>query len=154
MATEYREDSWRKAVQDMEIGDTFVTKSRVITRTETELFALLGGDTIPMFLSEDGGRKRGWNGQLVPGLCTLNIAYGLLMQGGFLKDVLAYMGTRDMEFVQPVYPGDAIWVKTKVTAKKETKKGTICDYDWTIYNQDDVRIGSGHNYCIFKPYDS
>ncbi len=154
MTKEYRENDWRKPVQDMEIGDTFITKSRIITQAETELFALLGGDIIPMFLSEEGGKKRGWGGQIVPGLCTLNIAYGLLMQGGFLMDVLAYMGTRDMEFVEPVYPGDAIWVETKVTDKKEVKKGTICDYDWTIYKGKDVKVGSGHNYCIFKPYEA
>ena len=32
MTKEYREDSWRKPAQEMELGDTFITKSRVITR--------------------------------------------------------------------------------------------------------------------------
>ncbi len=145
MAKAYREDSWRKPAQEMELGDTFITKSRVITRTECELFALMGGDWFPQFFSEAVARKRGWKTQLVPGLCTLNIAYGLLMQGGFIKDVVAMMGTKNMEFLAPVHPGDSIRMETELTSKKETSKGWICEYDWAIINQEETMVAKGHN---------
>lgn len=145
MPEHYMEDNWRKPIQKMEIGDKCTTKWRVISRTDCELFALLGGDIFATFLDPEAAKKKGWKTQVVPGLCTLNIAYGLLMQCGFIADVIAYMGTTNMQFVAPVYPGDSIRVETEVTNKKETKKGWICEYDWKIRNQDQIIVGEGHN---------
>ena len=145
MANHYMEDHWRRPIQKMEVGDRLTTKSRVITRTELELFALLGGDTAEQFLSEGAARESGWKTQLVPGLCTLNIAYGLLIQAGFLKDIVAYLETDRMVFSAPVYPGDSIRMEAGVTDKKQTEKGWLCEYDWSIKNQDGVTVAEGHN---------
>ncbi len=145
MPRDYIEDTWRMPIQDMEVGDTLTTKQRIISRTDVELFALLGGDIAPQFLSEEAAKANRWKTQLVPGLCTLNIAYGLLIQAGFLADIMAYMGTSNMSFLAPVYPGDSIRMETELTGKKKTKKGWICEYDWTIRNQDGVAVAKGHN---------
>ena len=145
MAKHYIEDSWRTPVQKMEIGDKLTTKARIISKTDVELFALLGGDIAPQFLSEKAAQANGWKTQLVPGLCTLNIAYGLLIQVGFLADIIAYIGTTNMRFFAPVYPDDSIRMETEVTSKKKTKKGWICEYDWTIRNQDGAAAAEGHN---------
>jgi acyl dehydratase len=145
MATHYSEDSSRMPIQKMEVGDTLTTKQRVISRTDVELFALLGGDIAPQFLSEEAAKAHGWKTQLVPGLCTLNIAYGLLIQAGFLADIVAYVGTSNMRFSAPVYPGDSVRMETEVTSKKKTEKGWICEYNWTIRNQDGVPVAEGHN---------
>lgn len=145
MAKHYMENDWRIPVQKMEIGDKLTTKTRVITKTEVELFALLGGDIAPQFLSEKAAQDSGWKTQLVPGLCSLNIAYGLLIQAGFLTDIIAYISTSNMRFLAPVYPDDSICMETEVTKKKKTEKGWICEYDWTIKNQDEKTVAEGHN---------
>lgn len=145
MPEHYIEENWKKPVEKMGIGDRLTTKSRVITKTESEIFALLGGDVAPQFLSEDAAKEFGWKTQVVPGLCTLNIAYGLLIQAGFLNNVIAYMGTTDMRFLEPVYPGDAIRMETEVTGKNKTDKGWVCEYDWKIRNQDETVVAKGHN---------
>jgi oxepin-CoA hydrolase / 3-oxo-5,6-dehydrosuberyl-CoA semialdehyde dehydrogenase len=145
MPRHYIEDDWRKPIQKMEVGDKVTTKSRVITRTEIELLALLGGDYAPQFLSEDAARENGWDRQLVPGVHCVNVAYGLLIQMGFLKDVIAYMGTSNMKFLRPVYWGDSIRVEAEVNSKNKTDKGWICEYDWIIRNQDGVSVAKGHN---------
>lgn len=145
MPEHYVEDDWRKPIQKMEIGDKVTTKSRTITRTELELFALLGGDYAPQFLSERAAKENGWERQLVPGVHCLNVAYGLLIQMGFLKDVIAYMGTSNMKFLGPVYWGDSIRVEAEVTSKKKTEKGWLCEYDWTVRNQDAAAVAQGHN---------
>ena len=145
MPEHYIENSWRKPIQKMEIGDKVTTKSRAITRTEIELLALLGGDYAPQFLSEQAAKENGWKRQLVPGVHCLNVAYGLLIQVGFLKDVIAYMGTNNMKFMRPVYWGDSIMVEAQVTSKKETGKGWLCEYDWTIRNQEAEAVAEGHN---------
>lgn len=145
MSEHYIENSWRKPIQKMEVGDKVTTKSRTITRTEIELLALLGGDYAPQFLSEKAAQENGWKRQLVPGVHCLNVAYGLLIQAGFLKDVIAYMGTSNMKFMRPVYWEDSIMVEAEVTSKKETGKGWLCEYDWTILNQEAEAVAEGHN---------
>jgi acyl dehydratase len=74
----------------------------------------------------------------------LNITYGLLIQAGYLSDVVAYMGTDNLRFHAPVYPGDSIRMETAIMSRKETSKGWICDYDWTVQNQDGVAVATGH----------
>jgi acyl dehydratase len=145
MGVHYAEDEWRKPIQDMEVGDRLTTKGRVITKSEIELFAVLGGDYAPQFLSDEAAREYGWERQLVPGLYTLNVAYGLLIQAGFIKDVMAYMETSRMRFLEPVYWGDSVRMETEVTAKKRTDKGWVCEYDWIVRNQDEVAVAEGHN---------
>ena len=150
MALVHREDDWMKPIQTMEVGDRLITKLRPLTRSEVELQALLAGEYAPMFLTEEGARANGWKTTLVPGLLSLSIGYGLLMQAGFLRDVIAYMGTTNMRFLAPVHPGDAIRMDVTVTSKKRTDKGWICEYDWTILNQNDETVGEGHNRCLFR----
>jgi oxepin-CoA hydrolase/3-oxo-5,6-dehydrosuberyl-CoA semialdehyde dehydrogenase len=145
MPKHYIEDDWRKPIQKMEVGDKVTTKSRTITRTEIELLALLGGDYAPQFLSERAAKENGWERQLVPGVHCLNVAYGLLIQMGFLGDVIAYMETMNMKFLSPVYWGDSIKMEAEVTSKKEVEKGWLCEYDWKIRNHEAKVVAEGHN---------
>lgn len=145
MPEHYIEDNWGKPVQKMEIGDKLTTKSRIISRSEIELTVLLAGEYAPQFIDEKSAQENGWRTQLTPGLVSLSICYGLLMQAGFLRSIIAYMGTSDMKFLGPVYPGDSICMEVEVTSKKKARKGWICEYDWTIKNQDGVAVGVGHN---------
>jgi acyl dehydratase len=145
MSKHFIEDNWRTPIQKMEIGDKIITKSRTITKTDIELGALLGGDYAPQFLSEKAAQDSGWKTQLLPGICTVNIAYGLLIQAGFLSDIIAYMGTDNMRFHAPVYPGNSIRMEAELTSRKKSKKGWICEYDWVIKNQDGMNVADGHN---------
>lgn len=145
MGEHYIEDDWRKPIQKMEVGDKVTTKSRTITRTEIELLALLGGDYASQFLSEKAAKENGWERQLVPGVHCINVAYGLLIQMGFLKDIIAYMGTSNMRFLGPVYWGDSIRAEAEITSKKEIEKGWLCEYDWRVRNQDKAVVAEGHN---------
>jgi len=149
---QYIEDNMQKHVQDMEVGDKIVTKSRVITKTDLELYAISTGDTHPMFLSEEAAQSFGWKTQLVPGLLAFSIGVGLLIQSGFIADVIAFMGTDKLRFNAPVYPYDTIRIEAKVLSKKKTSKGNwICSYKWVIRNQHDEAVAEGENTCMFKP---
>ncbi|MFC2040785.1 MaoC family dehydratase [Chloroflexota bacterium] len=146
MGQQYDEEGMQKHIQNMEVGDRFVTKSRVITKTDLELYAISTGDTHPMFLSEEHAQSFGWKTQLVPGLLSYSIAIGLLIQSGFVSDVKAYMGTDKMRFLAPVYPYDTIRVETEVLSRKETKKGDlVCSYKWVIKNQKGEATAEGEN---------
>ena len=146
MGQQYIEENMQKRMQDMEVGDRIVTKSRVVTKTDLELYAASVGDTHPMFLSEEAAQAAGWNTQLVPGLLTVSIAIGLLIQAGYIKDVMAFMATDKVRFNEPVYPYDTIRVETEVLSKKQTSKGNwICSYSWVVRNQKDEAVVQGEN---------
>lgn len=146
MTKEYTEQDMQKPIQNMDVGDRFVTKSRVITKTDLELYAVNTGDTHPMFLSEQAAQAAGWKTQLVPGLLTFSIAVGLLIQAGFLKDVMAFMATDKVRFNAPVYPYDTVCVETEVLSKKQTGKGNwICSYSWVVRNQNGEAVIQGEN---------
>lgn len=145
MSVVFFEDEWRKPIQKMEIGDKVITKSRMISKAESELLVVLSGECLPQFLSQEAAQANGWKNQLVPGVVTLAIAYGLLMQAGFLRDVVAYLETKNMKFVAPVYPEDSIKVEAEVTEKSRTEKGWICSYHWIIWNLDGCIVAEGHN---------
>lgn len=146
MSREYAEQDIQKPIQKMDIGDRFVTKPRVITKTDLELYAISTGDTHPMFLSEQAAQSAGWKTQLVPGLLSFSIAVGLLIQSGYLRDVMAFMGTDKVRFNAPVYPYDSIMVETEVLSKKQTSNGNWrCSYSWIVRNQDDEAVAQGEN---------
>jgi len=146
MAQLFNEEKMQQHIQDMEIGDKFITKSRVITRTDLELYAISTGDYHPMFLSAEHAQATGWKTQLVPGLLTFSIAVGLLLQSGFISDVTAFLGTDKVKFNAPVYPYDTIRVETEVLSKKQTKSANwICSYKWIVKNQNDESVAEGEN---------
>ena len=146
MGNIYVEEDMRKYIEKMGVGDRIVTKPRVISRTDVELFAVATGAAEPMFLSEEHAREVGWEKQLAPGLLAYSVAVGLMLQSGFIADVTAYMGTDGMKFLAPVYVGDTIRVEAEVLSKKQTKSSDwICSYKWEIKNQGDETTAEGIN---------
>jgi len=146
MPQTYVEEGMQKHIQDMEIGDKFITKSRVITKTDLELYAISTGDTHPMFLSEEAAQEAGWRTQLVPGLLGLSVAVGLLLQSGYISQVTAFMAADKVKFLAPLYPSDSIRVETEVLSKRQTSKGNfVCSYKWVIKNQRNEPVSEGEN---------
>lgn len=149
---EYSEEQQQKRIQQMEVGDRFVTRTRVISRTDAELFAIATGQTHPMFLSEDHAREYGWPKQIVPGLLSYSVGIGLLTSSGFLADVRAYMATDKLKFVAPLFVGQAIKMDVEVLAKKKTSKGHwICTYRWFLRNDEGKELGEGENTVMIMP---
>ncbi len=146
MGEKYYEEQLQLHIQSMEVGDTFVTKSRVVSRTEIELYASINGDILPVFLSEDASKQAGWEGQLAPGLLTFSLAVGLLIQSGFISQVAAFLGCDQVKFLKPVYAYDEIHVAAEVLSKKKTEKGkSVCTYKWSVINQRDELVAEGIN---------
>ena len=146
MAQLFDELEMQQHIQHMQIGDKYITKPRVITKTDLELYAISTGDTHPMFLSEEQAKAAGWKTQLVPGLLTFSIAVGLLIQSGFISDVMAFMSTDKVKFNAPVYPYDIIRVETEVLSKRQIKSGNwISSYKWIVRNQDGISVAEGEN---------
>ncbi len=73
------------------------------------------------------------------GLLGLSVASGLSYQMGFLEGtVIAFTGL-EMKFREPVFIGDTIRVKVKVSKRREMKAagGGFVTFDVRVLNQDD-----------------
>jgi len=107
--------------EDFRVGEKFISRQRIITHTDVEIFAGLTGDVHPLFLSEEHARRLGFKGRLVPGLLTLACSFGLLFQVGLFDATVAMVGLENVRFTSPVRPGESIRVEAEVVEKRETR---------------------------------
>jgi len=146
MAKFYEEEKLARKILDFEVGDRFATKWRHLTRTDLEMNAIVNGDYHPMFFSEKVAQGLGWKTNLFPGLVTLNIAIGLLIQSRITIDTIGFLGMDEIRFSAPVYPGDTIRFELELLDKKQNSKNQwIIKYRFQVKNdKNDVCI-SGYN---------
>lgn len=109
--------------EDFKVGKKLVTRSRVITPTDVDLFAGLTGAVNPLFLSDEAAKKRGFEGRIAPGLLVLSTAVGLMYQLGIFDNIIALTSVDGVRFRSPVRPGDEIAVECEVVEKKESRAG-------------------------------
>lgn len=146
MSELYSEAERAMKILDLDIGDRFATKWRTLTRTDLEMNCIVNGDFHPMFFSEKAAQEAGWRTNLFPGLVTLNIAIGLLIQSRVTIDTIGFLGMDEIRFLAPTYPGDTIRFELELQSKKEKpNKQWVVDYKFEIKNQDDVVCISGFN---------
>jgi oxepin-CoA hydrolase/3-oxo-5,6-dehydrosuberyl-CoA semialdehyde dehydrogenase len=132
---------FRKTFDELEVGDTLITKSRTITLEDIEAFAKLSGDTFYAHMNDEHARSNGvFEGRVAHGYFIVSAAAGLFVQPD-LGPVLANYGLEKLRFTKPVYPGDTIHVRltVKQKTKKDTPEGTIpqgvVEWDVEVFNQ-------------------
>lgn len=142
-ADELKDDvhPFRKTFDELEVGDTLITKSRTITLEDIEAFAKLSGDTFYAHMNDEHARSNGvFEGRVAHGYFIVSAAAGLFVQPD-LGPVLANYGLEKLRFTKPVYPGDTIHVRltVKQKTKKDTPEGTIpqgvVEWDVEVFNQ-------------------
>jgi len=118
-------------------GDKFKTGEKYVSEEEEVTFCEITGNILPIFLSDEAARAKGWEKRLVPGVFTLSCSIGLMEQAGLLDDVIAFMAVEKLRYLAPVYIGDSIYVEVELLQKKSIKEGTrnIITYKFTTYNQ-------------------
>ena len=95
---------------DLDVGDSVTTESRVVTRADIDMFAERTGDRFYAHVDEDAAKRSPIFGGLVAhGYLVLSFAAGLFVwpdEG----PVLANYGIDRLRFAKPTYPGDEIHV--------------------------------------------
>lgn len=140
MGKEKGEKFW----EDFQIGDEWTSPGRTITEADVVLFAGLTGDFNPIHVDKEFAKATPFGERLVHGLLVGCIGTGLTTSlRDFYEDVrYKVLLSAKFEFKAPVYIGDTIRVKVKVTEKKETKhreRGLIA-FERTILNQNDQAV--------------
>ena len=136
---EMDEHPFRKSFDDIKIGDTLHTKSRIVTLEDVEHFAHFTGDTFYAHMDEEAATANPiFGARVAHGYLLLSFAAGLFVDPA-PGPVLANVGLNDLNFTKPVYPGDTI--KVRLVCKQRTARmnedfGEV-RWDVTVTNQND-----------------
>ena len=134
---------FRKSMSELEIGDTVVTASRVVTREDVDHFASFTGDTFYAHTDEEAAAANPLFGGIVAhGYLVLSLAAGLFVDPA-PGPVLANTGLDRLRFTKPVKPGDSIRVVLTCASKtpRTPEQGEV-RWDVQVLDQDDVLVAS------------
>ena len=132
--------------EELEIGDTLITRTRTITLDDVEKFAALSGDVFYAHMNDEQAKAHGvFDKRVAHGYFIISAAAGLFVEPS-LGPVMANYGLENLRFTKPVYPGDTI--KVRLTVKQKTAKETPPDgvpqgvvaWDVEVKNQADEAV--------------
>jgi len=112
----------REYFEDFEIGDRFVTRTRVVSGSEIECIVGLMGATNPIFLSAEAARSKGFEGKITPGAVISAYAFGLEYQTGVYDNIVALIEVDEMRCRAPLLHGSPLRSELEVIHKRETSR--------------------------------
>jgi oxepin-CoA hydrolase/3-oxo-5,6-dehydrosuberyl-CoA semialdehyde dehydrogenase len=135
---------FRKTFEQLAIGDTLNTESRLVTLPDIEHFAEFTGDHFYAHTDEDAARKNPFfDGRVAHGYLIVSFAAGLFVDPDF-GPVLANYGIDSLRFMQPVNPGDEL--KVRLTCKQKTLRADSgygeVRWDTEVSNQNDELVAA------------
>ncbi len=131
--------------EEVELGQTMVTRGRTITETDIVQFAALTGDYNPMHTDAEYMKSHPMGQRVAHGMLTLSYAVGQIYQLGFMERTVIAFRSVEMKFSLPVFIGDTLHSELKIIEKKEARRlggGTITA-EVKIINQDGKTVQSG-----------
>jgi acyl dehydratase len=108
-------------LDDIEVGDYFLTSGVTVTETHVVNFAGVSGDHYDIHVDDVAAQEVGFPGRIAHGLLGLSLADGLKTRCPVLLKGLATLGW-NWSFRAPLMIGDRIHVDIEVVAKRLTKK--------------------------------
>ena len=143
-----------KYLDELNVGEEYITPSRTLTETDVVMFAAMSGDYNELHTSEEHMKGSQFGKRLVHGLLGLSISHGLIFRLGILDGTaIALLGVDTWQFKGPLFFGDTIRVKVKIAevrpSKSKPDRGILKLY-MEIINQDDTVIQSGYKTLMMK----
>lgn len=136
-----RDHPFTRSFGDLDLGETFNSKSRTISLDDIETFAHFTGDTFYAHMDEEAAKANPFfPGRVAHGYLLLSFAAGLFVQPD-PGPVLANTGLDNLRFMAPVQAGDSIKVRLSVKAKTP-RNDEYGEVRWhvTLTNQDDAAV--------------
>lgn len=129
---------FRLDFEQIRVGDTVETASRVITLEDIEHFARFTGDTFYAHMDEEAAKANPFfPGRVAHGYLILSFAAGLFVDPA-PGPLLANYGLDNLRFLKPVSPGDDIRVRLTVKQKQAARKPEYGEVRWDVevFNQE------------------
>ncbi len=143
-----------KYLDELIVGEEYITPSRTLTETDVVMFAAMSGDYNELHTSEEFMKGSQFGKRLVHGLLGLSISHGLLFRLGILDGTaIALLGVDTWQFKGPLFFEDTIRVKVKIAevrpSKSKPDRGILKLY-MEIINQDGTVVQSGYKTLMMK----
>ncbi|MGH9406495.1 MAG: phenylacetic acid degradation bifunctional protein PaaZ [Terriglobia bacterium] len=119
--TEDRVHPFRKYFDEIEVGDSLLTRGRTVTEADITNFACLSGDYFYAHTDEIAARQSIFGRRVAHGYLILSAAAGLFVDPA-PGPLLANYGLENLRFTRPVYIGDTIHVR--LTCKEKSRRPT------------------------------
>jgi acyl dehydratase len=120
---------------DLQVGYTFTSPSRVITMDDIAALIALGGYTHPLFTDPAFLAGTPFRSTPMPGEGTLHVMGGLVEQTGRFDDTtLALTGLDEVRFYVPVVADDEVHVEIEVLAREDKDAVGLMTMRWTLRN--------------------
>ena len=127
---------------DLALGQSIMTASRVITIEDIEHFAHFTGDTFYAHMDEEAAKANPFfPGRVAHGYLLLSFAAGLFVDPA-PGPLLANYGLDNLRFLKPVSPGDALRARVTVKSKQAARKPEYGEVRWDVelFNQSDETV--------------
>lgn len=130
--------------EDVEIGQEWFSQGRTITETDIVNFAGLSGDFNPIHVDHEFAKKTPFRRPIAHGLMIFCVASGLGVSVPPMR-TMAFVKVCEWNFMEPIYPGDTIRLRSRVVEKTLKGRGRRGEILWlrTIFNQDDRIVQEG-----------
>lgn len=112
---------FRKFFEELNVGDSLLTRRRTVTEADVVNFAGLTGDYFYVHTDETAAKESIFGRRVAHGCLVLSMAAGLFVDPA-PGLVLANYGLEHLRFIKPVYIGDTI--RACVTCKEKTRRAT------------------------------
>ena len=142
--TEAPEHPFKLHYEELAVGQSITTDSRVITLGDIETFADLSGDHFYAHMDQEAAsRNPFFDGRVAHGYFLVSMAAGLFV---YPKEgpVLANYGLDDLRFTEPVYPGDEITIQLTCKQKSYRRGKGYGEVRWDLQasNQDETVVAA------------
>ena len=132
--------------EQFEIGQVFDHPlTRTVTEMDNTMFSLLTMNPQPLHIDAHFAAKSEWGQRIVNSLYTLAIMIGMGVYDLTLGTTIANLGMTDVKFPRPVFHGDTLRARTRVTGKRDSKSrpaAGLIEFEHEALNQDDVVVAS------------
>lgn len=130
-----------KHFDELEIGETFVSRGRTITEADVVNWAALSGDWYVLHTDAHYAARTHFGQRVVHGLLVHAITTGLGVPPE-APAIIANYGTDNLRFVAPTFIGDTIHLESAVlekTVKREGRDG-VAKLRWNAVNQNGTTV--------------
>ena len=112
--------------EDFTVEAVFESRGRTITEADIVNFAGLSGDFVEIHINEEHARKSSYGRRIAHGALIFSISTGLMTQMNLLSEtVIAFYGIDRLRFTRPVFIGDTVRVRKKVTEMGAIEQSAI-----------------------------
>ncbi len=129
---------------DVHVGQEWESLGRTVTQADIVNFAGISGDFNPIHMDHEFCKITTFRQPIAHGLLVLSIGSGLGLQYPPMR-TLAFVAIKEWKFIEPVFIGDTIRMRTKVLEKEERSRGKRGVVTWqrTIVNQHGKAVEEG-----------